>query len=161
MFIFVNIRMGFCRKNSTKVEKVVKSADKTAEKWARRVGQAAPDYEAGVKETDKDWSREYENASARMQAEITKALSEKRHIAGAKAVGHSGWQAKTLAKGPGRWTEGVSGATGDYQNAMSNVLSKIAAVKAEVDKMPDTTIDQRAEKARQYILKLHAAMKKS
>ena len=104
----------------------VKSAAETREKWQRRVGQAEPDYTAGVSDPGVDWEGPTKGAEANYKEAVVKAANEGRFGRGVSKAGNEKWRRKTTEVGPARWASGVSAAGEDYDKGMAPVLSAIA-----------------------------------
>jgi len=107
----------------------VKSADRVAEKWARVTPQRAEDYSLGVKSPRTSWANASTAANDRYKAGVTEAANANRYPKGIAATGDAGWSAKTLAKGPARFAEGVMLSGPDYQEAVKPYLDVIAATQ--------------------------------
>jgi hypothetical protein len=86
----------------------VKSMDRITAKWVRQSASAQPEYEAGVANPKKDWASATSAAEASYKTAVVKAANENRFGAGVRKAGNTKWQQNTLAKGPGRWTEGIN-----------------------------------------------------
>lgn len=106
----------------------VKGAAETLEKWQRRVGQAGPDYTAGVSDPSVDWEGPTKAAENNYGEAVTKAVSEKRFGKGVAKAGNEKWRRKTTSVGPSRWGTGVAAAGPDYEKGMAPVLSAIGAL---------------------------------
>ena len=97
----------------------MRDASQSAAKWARRAGNAGPEYEAGVRSPRKDWATETAAAEDRYKSGVTKAANEGRFGAGVRNAGTSKWAAGAIAKGPQRYSEGVQLAEGAYQKGFA------------------------------------------
>ncbi len=104
-----------------------KGADAATEKWARKVGQAGPDYEAGVKNPRKDWEAETKKAEGRYKEGVIAAANAGRFGRGVSGKGGK-WAHNAATKGVDRWAPGVAAATDDYKAGMSEVISAIEGV---------------------------------
>jgi len=106
----------------------VPSADKVADKWSNRVSVAGPDYEAGVSDPSVDWAGPAKAAESTYKEAVVQAANEGRYGKGVSAAGNDKWRNNAIAKGPSRWTDGVSKAKGDYSAGMNTVLNAISSV---------------------------------
>jgi len=106
----------------------VPSASDTGAKWKRRVDGATQDYTAGVTDPSVDWATPTKAAEATYKESVTKAAAEGRFGKGVAAAGNEKWKSKTAAKGPARWSSGVSEAQPDYEKGMGKVLAAISGV---------------------------------
>jgi len=105
-----------------------RGVEHATEKWARKVGVAGPDYEAGIRDPKKDWKSETAAAEARYEEGVRGAISDKRFGKGVARAGTEKWSRKTEAVGIGRWPEGVAAAKDDYNTGMAAVISAIEGV---------------------------------
>lgn len=105
----------------------VKSSADTTEKWKRRVGQAGPDYTAGVSDASVDWEGPTKAAESNYEEGVSQGIADKRFGKGVADAGNEKWRRKTITVGPGRWTAGVGAAGPDYDKGMQPVLSAIGA----------------------------------
>lgn len=103
----------------------VKGSAETREKWQRRVGQAGPDYTAGVTDPGVDWEGPTKAAENNYKEAVTKAAQEGRFGKGVAKSGNEKWRRKTTEVGPTRWAQGVGAAGDDYDKGMAPVLSAI------------------------------------
>ena len=75
-----------------------KGLDATTEKWQRKVGQAGPDYQAGVNNPKKDWATETSKAEPRYKEGVTKAANEGRFGKGVNKAGTEKWRKGATGK---------------------------------------------------------------
>ena len=106
----------------------VPSASEVSAKWKRRVDGATQDYAEGVTDPSVDWATPTKAAEATYKEAVTKAAAEGKFGRGVAAAGNEKWKQKTAAKGPARWSAGVSEAQPDYEQGMGKVLSAIGSV---------------------------------
>ena len=104
----------------------VTSAGKAAERWSRRSASAQTDYESGVRDTPRSWAAASAAADASYRAGVTAAAGRGAYAKGIQDAGDAKWKRGATEKGPGRYAEGVSKATGDYGKAIGPVLEVIA-----------------------------------
>jgi hypothetical protein len=104
-----------------------KSLEATLEKWQRRVGQAGPDYTAGVNDPKADWATETKAAEPRYKEGVIRAANEGRFGKGVSAAGTEKWKRGATTKGVERWPTGVAAAGPEYSNGMGKVLSAIGS----------------------------------
>ncbi len=105
----------------------VKDTASVAKKWARVTPQRVEDYEIGVRNPRAPWAASAQAAEGRYQDGVTAAIAQKRYGKGVAKTGDAGWQAKTLAKGPARFSEGVAIGQPDYEAAVAPYLEVIKA----------------------------------
>lgn len=97
-------------------------------RWAGRSAAASGDYAEGVRNPRTSWQAATLAAEGAQAAGVQKAIAEKRYAKGVSRAGDSKWQAKTLEKGPGRFSEGVAGAKGDYEQAVAPYTSVLESL---------------------------------
>jgi len=107
----------------------VKTGVQASEKWARVTPQRAQDYQTGVQNPRTPWSAAAAAANDRYKAGLQESITQDRYKKGVAAAGDQRWAAKTIAKGPTRFAEGVSLSAPDYQAAIQPYLDTIAATQ--------------------------------
>lgn len=88
--------------------------DRIRERWVRRAGQAAPDYEAGVTQTTKDWAALTAAAGPNYRTAVTAAAAEGRFERGVQRAGTPKWRQGAVVKGVPRFGPGVAAAADDF-----------------------------------------------
>lgn len=106
----------------------IRSTADSAAKYSRRAGSAGPEYEAGVRQPRKDWKTETKAAQARYEAGVQQAITDKRFGKGVDKAGTAKWQENAIAKGPGRYSEGVRLAENSYADAFAPFQAVIAGL---------------------------------
>lgn len=107
----------------------VKSGAAVSEKWARVTPQRSEDYKLGVQNPRTPWAQAAGAASERYKTGVTESIARNGYQKGVAAAGDQKWAAKSLAKGPSRFAEGVSLSAPDYQAAVQPFLDVIAATQ--------------------------------
>lgn len=106
----------------------IKSLASIRDKWIRVTPGRTEDYKLGVQNPKRDWATEAvaakDNWKAGIDAAANKGLFEK----GVQAAGSAKWKSKALAKGPGRFAEGVYIAGPDYEKGFAPFREAIQAV---------------------------------
>ena len=105
----------------------VKDTSRVSAKWARVTPQRAEDFTIGVQNPRVSWLTATRGAEDRYKAGVLEAANAGRFGKGVAAAGDQGWQQKTLAKGPGRFAEGVAISAPDYEAAVAPYLDTIRA----------------------------------
>jgi len=106
----------------------IKSMAAITEKWTRVTPQRTEDYTNGVKNPRRDWANEALAAKDNWKAGIDAAASKDLFAKGITKAGSKKWQEKSLAKGPGRFAEGVYIAGPDYEKGFAPYREAIAKV---------------------------------
>ena len=100
-----------------------------AEKWARRAGAAAPDYEAGVRNPKNDWQQATLSARDAWRQGIQQAIQENRWETAIRATPTQEWQRKAAEKGPQRYAQGVQLARDEWARAWDPYRQVIEGVQ--------------------------------
>lgn len=106
----------------------VKSLDKIVEKWNRVASGAQAEYEAGVRDPRKDWASATKAAEKAYDAGVQAAISAKRFGKGVSKAGTAKWQSMAIAKGPRRWSEGISLAKETYAAAFAPYHTALSSI---------------------------------
>ena len=106
----------------------IKSMAAIKEKWTRVTPTRAEDYTLGVRNPKRDWANEAVAAKGNWKAGVDAAATKDMYAKGVTEAGSKKWQEKSLAKGPGRFAEGVYIAGPDYEKGFAPYRAAIAAV---------------------------------
>lgn len=90
----------------------IKDLSKIQEKWTRVTPGRSQDYEEGIRDPKADWTTQTAAAEDRYKDGVQKAAARGAFGKGVKKAGTAAWQQRSLAVGPGRFSEGVA-ASGD------------------------------------------------
>lgn len=126
---------------------MAKNAQRVQDKYQQRVAASAGEYAAGVQDPAADWLEQYKKASPKMQAEIMVALQEGRHIKGAQAAGTQKWKDRASTAGAQRYSAAAPAAADAFGKALPDVLAAGDAANKASAAMPDTTPEQREQRA--------------
>ncbi len=107
---------------------IVPSVARVAEKWARRSASAGQEYTDGVTNTTRSWAAASAAAERNYQAGVTAAAGAGRFGKGVARAGDGKWKANAVAKGPGRFAQGVSVAQADFQSQFAPYLEAIGRI---------------------------------
>lgn len=97
----------------------VKALDKISAKWIQVCQSSQSSYEDGVRNPRKDWAENTAKAAAAYASGVQAAVASGRFAKSVQSAGSSKWQAAAIAKGPGRWAEGVRLAQDAYERGFS------------------------------------------
>jgi len=92
----------------------IRSIDSITKKWTEVTPQRAPQYVEGVNDPKADWKTNTVAAAANYKAAMTLSLTQDRFLKGVNKVNTEKWKSKAIAKGAGRFSEGVALAGPDY-----------------------------------------------
>jgi len=106
----------------------IKSMSAITEKWTRVTPQRTEDYKKGIESPKRDWAEETLAAKDNWKAGIDAAASKGLFEKGVTAAGSKKWKDKALAKGPGRFAEGVYLAGPDYEKGFAPYREAISRV---------------------------------
>ena len=106
----------------------IKSMAAIKEKWQRVTPTRTDDYTLGVTNPKRDWAAETGAAAANYKLGVDAAQAKGMFAKGVAAVGTKKWKDKSLAKGPGRFAEGVGLAGPDYEKGFAPFRQAIEAV---------------------------------
>ena len=97
----------------------VKSMSRISDKWKRVASGASAEYEEGVRNPRADWATETKKAEATYEEGIRASIGRKSFGKGVSKAGTDKWQSNALAKGPGRFSQGVALAQDAYEEGFS------------------------------------------
>lgn len=106
----------------------IKALDAIAEKWATVTPQRTPQYIDGVQSPRVDWAQATKAAIDNWAAGVTAAIQNKLFGKGVDRAGTDRWKRMTIAKGPGRWAEGVQLAREDYASGFAPYREAISGL---------------------------------
>ena len=104
----------------------VKSASMAAGRWQRRASSASGEYKAGIEATQKSWSAAAAGAAGNYITGVQEAQGRGAFARGVQSAGDQKWRNNALAKGPGRFAEGVNVGQGDYERGVAPFLEVAA-----------------------------------
>jgi hypothetical protein len=107
----------------------IKQLEHSADKWTRRAGVAGPDYQAGVSNPRSPWAAAASAADGIYRQAVTAAANAGRYQAGIRRAGDERWRTNAMAKGPGRFAEGVQLAQGEWQRGFAPYQSAVSALQ--------------------------------
>lgn len=106
----------------------IKSLSRISSKWARVTSGAGAEYEEGVKNPKADWAKNTADANPAWKAGIQKAVQRDAFAKGVKAAGSTKWQENAIAKGPGRFSQGVGLAQPAYEKGFAPFRETISGL---------------------------------
>lgn len=126
-----------------------------ASKWASRTAAATPEYTAGVQRVQTAPGQAAAAKEAKYQAGVQAAVTSGKWRRNVGAVSLAQWQESALTKGAQRLSTGAQAAQGKMAAAGARILPMIDQAKAEVDRMPDNTIEDRIAKSAAFARAMH------
>lgn len=106
----------------------IKSIRAIVDKWTRVTPGRVDDYKLGIENPKRDWEAETVAAEKNWKAGVDAAQAKGLFGKGVKKAGTSKWKEKALAKGPGRFAEGVYIAGPDYEKGFAPFRDAIEKV---------------------------------
>lgn len=106
----------------------IKSMAAITEKWTRVTPQRSEDYKKGIENPRRDWEQETIASKENWKAGVDAAAAKDLFAKGVSGAGTKKWKDKALAKGPGRFAEGVYMAGPDYEKGFAPYREAIARV---------------------------------
>jgi hypothetical protein len=131
------------------------SAEEFAAKWATRTAAATPEYQSGIQRVQTAPGQAAAAKEAKYQSGVQQAVTSGKWRRNVAAVSLQSWQESALTKGAQRLATGAQAAQGKMATAGARILPMIDAVKSEVDRMPDNTIEDRIAKSAAFARGMH------
>lgn len=103
----------------------IKSAARIKEKWTRVTPMRTEDYKIGIQNPRRDWEKSAVAAKESHKQAMTTAAAQDSFGKGVTKAGSGKWQARALAKGPGRFAEGVMIGGDDYEKGFAPFRDEI------------------------------------
>ncbi len=118
-----------------------KTASQVAEKWNRRLKGSTQDIEAGIQSVTQAPTQAAAAKLDKMRANVIAAIDSGKVKQGLDRVSLEEWKTKALRKGVARIAAGADEAQPKVQQFMSELLPHIDSVRAQVESMPDMTLE--------------------
>ncbi|MBA7495710.1 hypothetical protein ES702_06299 [subsurface metagenome] len=106
----------------------IRSLSAIREKWTRVTPGRTEDYKLGIRNPRRDWADETEAAATNYKMGVDAAHAKGLFVKGVAKAGTKKWQEKALAKGPGRFAEGVYIAGPDFEDGFKPYHEAISRV---------------------------------
>lgn len=97
----------------------IKDMARIVEKWKRVSAGAGEEYRVGIENPKTDWAGATKAAEPQYEAGLQAAMGRKAFGKGVTKAGTGKWQSMSLAKGPGRWSEGIGLAGDAYETGFA------------------------------------------
>jgi hypothetical protein len=97
----------------------IKSLSRISEKWTRVTPMRTEDYKIGVTSPRRDWQASAVAAKETHKAAMVAAGAADSFAKGCAKATTAKWQSRALAKGPGRFAEGVMVGGPDYEKGFA------------------------------------------
>lgn len=126
-----------------------------AEKWARRTSGATQDYTRGVQRVTEAPGIKAAASVDRLLASLTEAIVSGKWGSRVSGVTLQQWKDAAINKGAGRIAAGVQNATQDMQKFATEVIAHINGVQAEIEAMPNVTLEDRIQRSVVFQRRMH------
>lgn len=131
-----------------------KTPAESAEKWARKMSQAGPDYIAGINRVS-----QAPGAAAAANAEgyiagVQQAVQTRKWQTNTAAVGLQEWKDSAINKGGARLTQGAAAAVNKVQAAQERIAPMIERAQADIANMPRTTREARIARSQAFLMSM-------
>lgn len=104
----------------------IKSVERIKEKWTRVTPMRTEDYKLGIQSPRRDWEKSTVASKDSHKAAMATAAAQDSFAKGVAKAGSGKWQSRALAKGPGRFAEGVMVGGDDYAKGFAPYADEIA-----------------------------------
>ena len=124
------------------------------ERWAAGASTGQQRYTEGIQNTTADPAARAIAAKGKLLANFTGAVNSGRWERNLAKAGKAKWQASSIAKA-GNWATGISAGRSAYEAAMQTWLPFINSTAAQVQSMPNGSIEDSAARSRAFMVALH------
>jgi hypothetical protein len=124
--------------------------DEIAAKWAQRTSASTDAYQAGIQRVSQAPGAAAAAKADKWQQAVSQARDKYRARVG--SVSLADWQQAALQKGASRFAAGAQASQNKMSAFLREFVPHLEAVTQRVRSMPDTTLEQRLERARQQAL---------
>lgn len=129
----------------------------SAEKWARRMGQAGPDYTAGINRVTEAPGVAASRNVAGYQNGVMEAITNGKWAANTAAVPLEEWRNAALTKGAQRLTAGAAAAVGKVQAAHERIGPMLDRAAGKIANMSRATTADRIQRMVAHAQEMNAA----
>jgi hypothetical protein len=125
---------------------MAKDARTVAEKWARKLAGATEDIRAGIEAVTEAPSQKAIQKKEKMKQRIIQAIDSGKWERGLSKVTLEEWKDAFINKGLTRIGTGAEQGRRKMEDFMAQLIPYVENLKAQVNRMPDTTLEQRIQK---------------
>lgn len=130
---------------------MVKDPEYVKEKWKKRLKQAVEDIRKGVEDVTESPMEKAIKKKDKFIKRLMEAIESGKWEAGLKKVSLDEWKEAMTEIGVGRISGGVERADEKMREFFDWLMKNIDEVKREVDKMPDTTLEERIARMEKFV----------
>jgi len=128
----------------------MRNPQNVAKRWVAGLGNATAKIEEGVQSVQESPMARAAEKVQKYEAGILDAISSGRYVRGLSSVTLNDWKQAMLKKGVPRVRQGAAEAEGKFAQFMAKLLPQVDAAVAEIDRMPDATLDDRIARSSAY-----------
>uniref|UniRef100_A0A6M3XL12 Uncharacterized protein n=2 Tax=viral metagenome TaxID=1070528 RepID=A0A6M3XL12_9ZZZZ len=121
--------------------------DEFVEKHSRRLKGAVDDMRRGIERVSESPTAKAANKKDKMRSNINASIDSGKWERGLRRVPLEEWKGKMINKGLGRVATGIDEAAPKVRSFAADLLPYEDTLKAHVDKMPDTTLEDSINRA--------------
>jgi len=121
--------------------------DEFVEKHSRRLKGAVDDMRRGIERVSESPTAKAANKKDKMRTNINASIDSGKWERGLRRVPLEEWKGKMINKGLGRVATGIDEAAPKVRSFAADLLPYEDTLKAHVDKMPDTTLEDSINRA--------------
>ena len=111
------------------------------EKHARRLKAATEDMRKGIEAVTESPTAKAANKMDKLRTNLLKAIDSGKMAKRLKAVSLEDWKRKTVDVGIGRVAAGIDASAAKVEDFASQLLPHLDKLHAEIERMPDVTLD--------------------
>ena len=117
------------------------TAEEFQEKHARRLKASIPDIEKGIQRVTVSPTEKAASKVEKMRAKLLESIDNGTWQRRLRAVSLEEWKEKAISKGVPHIAAGIDAAAGKVKDFASQLLPYIDKIKADVEKLPDLTLE--------------------
>lgn len=125
---------------------MAKDARTVAERWARKLAGATEDIRVGIEAVTEAPSQKAIQKKEKMKQRIIQAIDSGKWERALSKVTLEEWKDAFINKGLTRIGTGAEQGRRKMEDFMAQLIPYVENLKAQVNRMPDTTLDQRIQK---------------
>jgi len=125
--------------------------NQAAQKWAQRLGAAVEDIRQGVQRVAENPAAKAAANAQKWAQEVQRAFNEGRFQAALQQVTLEEWKTAMVNKGLPRIAQGAQASTAKMERVYRDLFAYMDSGLARVKQMPDATLEQRIQRAMEWI----------
>lgn len=130
------------------------SPQEGAQKWAQRLQASLQDIQRGVQRVSVSPTQLAAQKADKWIQELQRAAQEGRWQAALQQIDLETWRTLMIQKGIPRIADGARAALPKVEKIFGDLYNYISRVQAEVERMPDQTLEQRIQRAVEFIRRM-------